>query len=103
MQAALKGAVGPPLATMKSARDAMRLAAELAAIGNPSAISDVGSAALALDAGYYAAKLNVEINLAAIRDEHFVAEIRGQMPDDGDIDTGRRNTVDMVLKSIRGE
>jgi formiminotetrahydrofolate cyclodeaminase len=103
VQDTLKGAVGPPLATMKSASDLMGLATRLAPIGNPNAISDVGSAALAIDAGYYAAKLNVEINLAAIKDEHFVQEIRGQMPVDSTIDDGRKRTVNLVLKSIRGE
>jgi len=103
VQDALKGAVGPPLATMKSAGDVMRLASQLAPIGNPNAISDVGSAALAVDAGYYAAKLNVEINLAAIKDAGFVSEIRGQMPDDRAIDEGRKDVIELVLKAIRGE
>ena len=103
VQDALKGAVGPPLATMKSARDLMKLVPDLAAMGNPNAISDVGSAALAIDAGYFAAKLNVEINLAGIKDEAWVAEIRDQMPDDAVIDKGRQQTVDQVVKAIRGE
>jgi formiminotetrahydrofolate cyclodeaminase len=103
VQQALKGAVEPPLESMKSAHALMTLAVELAPIGNANAISDVGSAALALDAGYYAAKLNVEINLASIKDDGFVSTIRGQMPDDAVIERGRKETVDVVLGTIRGE
>lgn len=102
MQSALKGAVDPPLRTMVAARDGLARAAELAPIGNPSAISDVGSGALALSAGYHAAKLNVEINLASIRDEPFVAEIRDKMPDDGAVDGACRSIVEEVLCAIRG-
>jgi methenyltetrahydrofolate cyclohydrolase len=102
LQVALKGAVSPPLETMRSACHAMQLAVELTPIGNPSAISDVGSAALALHAGYHAAKLNVEINLASIRDDEFVKRIRDQLPVDAEIDRGRAETVRLVTQSIRG-
>jgi formiminotetrahydrofolate cyclodeaminase len=101
VQAALKGAVDPPLQSMLCAKEAMVLASQLAPLGNPNAISDVGSAALALDAGYYAAKLNVEINLASIKDEEFIERIRSQMPSDDEIDRGRSETVRLVLQSIR--
>jgi formiminotetrahydrofolate cyclodeaminase len=79
MQDALKGAVFPPLETMRTASAVIRLAGRLAVIGNRSAISDVGSAALAAHAGYRAAQLNVEINLAAIRDADWVANLRGEL------------------------
>jgi len=101
VQNALEGAVGPPVATMKTAYDLMKLAGQLAPIGNPNVISDVGSAALSIDAGYYAAKLNVEINLAAIKDERFIREITAQLPDDSDIDSGRKSVLDLVLRAIR--
>ncbi len=76
MQSALKGAVGPPLETMTTATRVLDLAAELMEIGNRSAISDVGSAAGAARAGFDAALLNVEINLASIADAPWVHDIR---------------------------
>jgi len=100
MQEALKGAVDPPLRSMQCAEEAMALAVRLAPIGNPSAISDVASAALALYAGYHAAKLNVEINLAAIRDEEFIRHVRSLMPSDDAIESGRATAVRLALETI---
>lgn len=76
MQAALKGAIAPPLETMAAAARVLDLAAELMVIGNRSAISDVGSAAGAARAGFDAALLNVEINLASISDAEWVQDVR---------------------------
>lgn len=79
MQEALKGAVGPPLATMRSAYEVLKLADVLVTIGNKSAVSDVGTAASSAFAGCESAYLNVEINLHSIRDEEWVADVRAQM------------------------
>lgn len=79
LQSALKGAALPPLETMSVAHEVMRLADDLQQFGNRSAASDVGSAALSAFAGSRAAQLNVEINLAGIRDDDWVASIRGRM------------------------
>lgn len=79
MQAALKGAALPPLETMAVAREVLEVARELAEFGNRSAVSDIGSAALAAAAGSAAARLNVEINLAGIKDEAWVTETRARM------------------------
>jgi methenyltetrahydrofolate cyclohydrolase len=100
MQQALKDAVEPPLQTMRVASGAMPLAVRLAAIGNKNAISDVGSGALALRAGFFAAKLNVDINLAIIRDEAFVQEILEQIPDIEELDTMLAEVVQKVGESI---
>ncbi len=62
----------------------MRLLAalpELAAKGNPNAISDAGAAALLLDACVEAALLNVGINLPGIEDPRFVAEMQRETAD----------------------
>lgn len=103
LQAALKGATQPPLATMILAAHGAELAARLAPIGNKSAISDVGSGALAFDAGFTAAYLNVEINLASIGDEEFVRTTRESIPSVESTRKERELTVDRVLFSIRGD
>ncbi len=64
---------------MRTARAAVRLLAalpELAEKGNPNAASDVGAAALLLDACAEGALLNVGINLGGIEDPVFVAEMQ---------------------------
>lgn len=76
MQEALKAAVQPPLETMRVASQIAGLAEQLVEVGNVSAISDVGTAVLASRAGFHAARLNVDINLASIRDEGWVPQMR---------------------------
>jgi formiminotetrahydrofolate cyclodeaminase len=64
---------------MRTAQAAVRLLAalpELAEKGNPNAASDVGAAALLLDACVEGALLNVGINLSGIEDPAFVAEMQ---------------------------
>jgi len=64
---------------MRTARAAARLLAalpELAQKGNPNAVSDVGAAALLLDACAEGALLNVGINLPGIEDAALVAEMQ---------------------------
>ena len=64
---------------MRTARAAVRLLAalpELAEKGNPNAVSDVGAAALLLDACAEGALLNVGINLPGIDDATFVTEMQ---------------------------
>jgi len=69
---------------MRTARAAVRLLAalpELAEKGNPNAVSDVGAAALLMDACVEAALLNVGINLSGIDDAGFVTEMQRETAD----------------------
>jgi formiminotetrahydrofolate cyclodeaminase len=69
---------------MRTAKAAVRLLAalpDLAAKGNPNAISDAGAAALLLDACVEAALLNVGINLPSIEDARFVAAMQRETAD----------------------
>ena len=64
---------------MRTARAAVRLLAglpDLAEKGNPNAVSDVGAAALLLDACVEGALLNVGINLSGIEEPTFVEEMQ---------------------------
>lgn len=72
IQLALKGAAVPPLETMRVAAEVANLAEALVKIGNPSAITDVGTAALQARAAFHAARLNVLINLSAVKDASWV-------------------------------
>jgi formiminotetrahydrofolate cyclodeaminase len=69
---------------MRTARAAVRLLEalpELAEKGNPNAVSDVGSAALLLEAAVEGALLNVGINLPSISDAVFVSEMQKETAD----------------------
>lgn len=96
VQSALMGAAEPPLETMQLAEEIIRLAERIAAIGNRSAISDVGSAAAAAWAGFEAARLNVEINLAAVRDEPWKDRIGARLARFGP----QREPVDGILRLV---
>ncbi len=89
---------------MRTARAAVRLLAalpELAAKGNPNAISDAGAAALLLDACVEAALLNVGINLPGIEDARFVAEMQKETADlQGESQRLRSQVVALVRKSF---
>ncbi len=72
IQSALRESGSVPLAVLEQAASIARLLGPLAAHGNPNLISDVGVSAIFADAAAAAAHLNVEVNLALIRDEVFV-------------------------------
>ena len=57
---------------MKHCIDAMALAQEVAANGNPNSVSDAGVSALLLHAACEGAALNVRINLSSLADSEFV-------------------------------
>jgi formiminotetrahydrofolate cyclodeaminase len=101
MQRALQGAVEPPLETMQSASRVLDLAAELMTIGNRSAISDVGTAAGAVRSSFDAARLNVEINLASIRDGIWVQGIRSKLDNFPSVATRADEISRYVLSVIR--
>jgi glutamate formiminotransferase / formiminotetrahydrofolate cyclodeaminase len=68
IQVALEGAIEPPLRVIGSSKQICDLAAVLADIGNPNALSDIGCAALCAQAAAHGAALNVEINAGALKD-----------------------------------
>jgi formiminotetrahydrofolate cyclodeaminase len=67
---ALVGAARPPAEVITAALDAVELAETLLPIGNPSVITDVAAAAEAARAAAATARVNVEVNLGALRSEH---------------------------------
>jgi formiminotetrahydrofolate cyclodeaminase len=69
---ATKEATLIPLEVMKHCIDAMALAQEVAANGNPNSVSDAGVSALLLHAACEGAALNVRINLSSLADSEFV-------------------------------
>ena len=79
IQDALAEAIAAPLDVMRQCAAAIEEASVIAALGNPSASSDVQVALELLRAGLRGAKLNVEINLASLKDTRLAENIRGEV------------------------
>jgi len=79
IQKALVVAMDVPLRIMDACGEVLRLLAGLVDIANPNLISDVGVSAIVTEAGLRAAKLNVEINLAGLKDTDVVRETAGRI------------------------
>lgn len=75
IQDALHKAMYTPLKTVRCCLSVLVDIRSLAEIANPNLISDVGVAALFTNAALLGGKLNVDINLAAIKDDELVHEI----------------------------
>jgi formiminotetrahydrofolate cyclodeaminase len=73
LQQALKVAAAVPLTMIDETTALIGDVAELAGIGNPNLITDVGIAAILLDATIRSSRLNVLINLKSIDDDEFVS------------------------------
>lgn len=79
IQAAFKGAAETPLKIAKLAKEINVLAKEVLKVGNKNAASDARTAIYLSDAAKKSAIANVEINLAYIKDEKFIAEIKDEV------------------------
>lgn len=76
LQTALKAAASVPLEIVQRCLAVLRLLPELVEKGNPNLLSDVGVAAVCAEAGLKGGWLNVEINLAHLADEQYVASVK---------------------------
>lgn len=74
IQAATRQATLVPLEVMKLCEQGIGIAATVADRGNVNSITDAGVAGLILKAGCEGAALNVQINLATLKDKTFVDE-----------------------------
>jgi methenyltetrahydrofolate cyclohydrolase len=71
IQNGYQAAVQPPMLVCRGSLRVLELALQIAERGKPNAVSDAGVAALLAGASLEGAGLNVEINLASIKDEAF--------------------------------
>ena len=79
MQEALKAAAEVPRKAVRAAHGVVTVAGELVGKGNPNLITDVGVAAKFAVSAMECAALNVEINLAYIKDESYNEACRKEM------------------------
>jgi glutamate formiminotransferase/formiminotetrahydrofolate cyclodeaminase len=75
IQLANKYAAEIPLRVMETAFKSYQILAAMAAKGNPASISDVGVGLLATRACIGGAGMNVQINLAGLKDEQLKSEL----------------------------
>ena len=76
IQDALVVAMAAPLDAVRACARALEATARLADVANPNLISDVGVAAVLGEAALRAARLNVDVNLAYLKDDGLVAATR---------------------------
>ncbi len=102
IQAALKQAIAPPLKALLACTDAIAVLDELAGLANPNLVSDVGVAAALLGGALDGAALNVEINLAPLKDAALVAAARAALDEKGrPARDAARKVLDKVYQRIR--
>ena len=103
IQAALLVAMDPPLKTVRLCRRMLQEVAGLVDIANPNLISDVGVAALLGEAALRAAKMNVEINLAALKDAALAGRARAEIEEAArEGAANARQVVEKVAAAISG-
>lgn len=102
IQEGLKIAAEVPLETAEACVDVLHLSMQVAEKGNVSALSDAGTAAHLALAGLRGAALNVEINLASIRDDGFVSKARSRLRDlEGEAHRLHEETSRQVTERLR--
>jgi len=98
---ALVGAAWPPAQVIGVAGMVVDLAEALAAIGNRNVASDVAAAAEAARAAAATARVNVEINLAGIRDEQASLEMIAETDKVDGVITRAEQVTAAVREQIR--
>ena len=78
IQEALRAATEAPLDVMRACAEAIGHASVVATYGNTNASSDVRVGLELLGAGLRGARLNVEVNLASMKDTAFIAAVRAE-------------------------
>lgn len=99
---ALIGAAWPPAQVISVAAMVVDLAEALTGISNPNVISDVAAAAEAAGAAAATARVNVEINLAAITDEQASLAMIAETGKADDIIARAGRVTAAVRDQIRG-
>ncbi len=79
IDASLKLATGVPLGVAEKAHKVAQITQTLFAISNPNMKSDLTTAQALAGAAITGALANVEINLASLKDQAFVAEVQKRM------------------------
>jgi len=96
IQEALVVAMDVPLKTVRACASVIRDLRLLVDIANPNLISDVGVSAILAEAALGGAKLNVEINLAYLKDEELVRKTAGEVD-------GLQQEAEGIVREVMGK
>jgi len=96
---ALGGAARPPADLMSAAVRLAGLAEDLLPAANRNVISDIAAAAAAIGAAAVTAQVNIEANIAGIKDEALIAELSGIAA----LADGVADRADRVVAAVREE
>jgi len=96
---ALAGAARPPADLMAAAVRLAGLAEDLLSAANRNVISDIAAAAAAISAAAVTARVNIEANLAGIKDEALVAELTAT----AELAVGVTDRADRLVTAVREE
>ena len=102
IQEALRDAAQVPLGVVAAAGEVAELLPAMAEKGNPNLLSDVGVAAILVQAAFAAGQLNVEVNLANIHDPTYVTAARATIAQAGSKMPIARQVAEQVLRKIVG-
>ncbi|HHT9111428.1 MAG TPA: cyclodeaminase/cyclohydrolase family protein [Candidatus Brocadiaceae bacterium] len=104
IQQACTIAMEVPLKTTMCCLYVLELARELVDIANPNLISDVGVAGLLAEAALRCAKLNVEINLAALKNQSLVEKVHSEITQaEKKAKTFAKEVQERVMAKIKGQ
>jgi formiminotetrahydrofolate cyclodeaminase len=98
IQQALGAAMEPPRHIALAAAEVLRLAGDIAEVGNPSVASDAGCAAVLAEAALRCAGLNVLANVVLLRDEQGGMAAREEM---ALLEADARPLLDRTLAVVR--
>jgi len=96
---ALAGAARPPADLMSAAVRLAGLAEDLLPAANRNVISDIAAAAAAIGAAAVTAQVNIEANIAGIKDESLIEELSGIAA----LADGVADRADRVVTAVREE
>ena len=103
IQDATKNAIEIPMRVARLAADAMTIAEEMAAIGNPNSITDAGVGAMAIRTGVKGAILNARVNLQDLEDATYSAAVVAEADALwADIDAREARVLDRVAAVLGG-
>ena len=103
IQDATKNAIEIPMRVARLAADAMTIAEEMAATGNPNSITDAGVGAMTIRTGVKGAILNARVNLQDLEDGTFSATVVAEADALwADIDAGEARVLERVAAVLGG-
>jgi formiminotetrahydrofolate cyclodeaminase len=79
VSSACKGAMAVPLDAVRACREALVSTRRMAELANPNLITDVGVAAILLEAAARGAALNVRVNLPMINDQEASSQVNTEL------------------------